>query len=193
MNFDFAEVVNPFLEKADFNQAIQLAEARLVAIPTSPFHLILGKSLLNQAESLCLWVDSFYEKATRSIVVKSLYFELTEFDINTDKWEIEGFTYAEDGGLDDQEWLADFSQTISTDEAFVLVGYESLQEAFEEIALDSDDLQDAHDWCEQLVLARYRQLVYTAHQQAVERQLSWAHIPVYCAEHGYNIITKSVV
>ncbi|QIL77589.1 hypothetical protein [Hymenobacter sp. HDW8] len=191
MNFEFGEIINPYLEKADFDQAIQLAEAKLAAISATPFHAVIGKSFFAQAPSLCSWINNFYKASTEAFPVCALYFELTEFDINTDEWSIDGLAYPEDGGLEDTEWLAESSEVAVSESAFVLEGWESLQEAFEDDKIDSDDEQNARDWCEQLIIARYMQLVRAAHQHAKEQAFAWSSIPVYCTEHGYDFIVRS--
>lgn len=57
MNFDFAQKVNPDLERLDF------------------------------------------AKASEEMSIKALYFEMNEFDINTDCWNIDGFAYDKMEGL----------------------------------------------------------------------------------------------
>lgn len=190
MNFEFAEAINAYLERSEFSQAIQLAETKLAALTSSPFHPILGKTLLDQTDSLCLWIDNFYTTTATNFSVQALYFEITEFDVNTDVWSIDGFAYAEDGGLEDTEWLADVEEEAISDDAFVVQGYEEVQQAFEEE--DLDESQDARDWCEQLIIARYMQLIDAAHRKARERNLAWATLPIYCTEHGYDFIVRSI-
>jgi hypothetical protein len=192
MNFEFGEAINPYLEKAEFNKAIKLAENKLAAIPATPFHDIIGKSFLSQASNLSLWIDNFYKASTEDFLIKALYFEMTEFDINTDEWSIDGFAYPEDGGLEDTEWLAEFEGVAVSEGAFILKGFETLQVAFENAELDSDDEQNARDWCEQLIIARYMQLIHAAHQHAKEKDFAWSLIPVYCTEHAYDFIVKSI-
>ncbi|MFB9861911.1 hypothetical protein [Rufibacter immobilis] len=74
---------------------------------------------------------------------------MNEFDINTNTWYIDGFAFSEDGGLnlEDMDWLCDVSQETMTTEEYVITGFESLQEAFENIEPDTDEQQDARDWC----------------------------------------------
>lgn len=191
MNFEFAEEINPYLEQGNFAQAVQVAEARLLALPFSPFHAVIGKSLLSQADNLCSWIDKFYMTVAGNYPVEAFYFELTEFDINTDIWCIEGFAYPKDLGLDDTEWLSDSSVEDTADTPFVITGYESLQHAFEEVESDSDELDNAWDWSEQLIIVRYMELVHAAHKLAQQQELRWCELPIYCTEHGYDFITKS--
>lgn len=195
MNFEFAEQINPYLEQLNFDKALSIAETELRKIPTTDFHFVLEKSLVGQAEDLASWVENFYNLATKNNKVETLYFEMNEFDINTDTWYIDSFAFSKDGGLDlnDMEWLCDFdtdSQT-ETETVFKIDGYEKLQTAFENIELDTDDLQNARDWCEQIIIARFMELMMNAHLIAKTKKLSWATIPIYFTEHSYDFIVKS--
>jgi uncharacterized membrane protein YgcG len=195
MNFKFAEQINPDLEQLNFDKAISIAETALRKLPKSDFHYILGKSLVAQADDLATWAEKFYTLATKNNTVAALYFEMNEFDINTDHWYIDSFAFSEDGGLDpdDMEWLCDFDTDSQTEmeTVFQINGYEPLQDAFEHTTLDSDDLQNSRDWCEQIIIARFMQLVTTAHTIAKTKKLNWATIPIYFTEHAYDFIVKS--
>ena len=100
MNFDFAEQINPYLEKHDYTKAISIAERALKNIPTEEFNSIIDQSLVHQAGSMAIWIDGFHITVSKGIELKALYFEMNEFDINTDTWYIDGFAFGEDGGLD---------------------------------------------------------------------------------------------
>ena len=193
MNFAFAEQINPDLEKLDFDKAIKIAEAELKKISTTDFHSVLGQSMISQADSLVNWIDNYYKSTSKKIDIKALYFEMNEFDINTDTWYIDGFCYNKDGGLDldDMEWLCDVTKDTMASKEFVLVGFEKLQNAFENIELNNDELQNARDWSEQIVIARFMELMRTAHLKAKEKDLLWATIPLYFTEHSYDFILKS--
>ena len=195
MNFEFAEQINPHLEQLYFDKAINIAETELRKLPKSDFHYILDKSLIAQADDLATWTENFYNLATNKNKVGTLYFEMNEFDINTDYWYIDSFAFSNDGGLDldDMEWLCEFdtdSQT-ETKTVFKLYGYEPLQVAFESIELDTDDLQNARDWCEQIIIVRFMELMTTAQKIAKTKKLNWATVPIYFTEHSYDFIVKS--
>lgn len=195
MNFDFAEQINSDLEQLNFDKALSIAQTELRKIPTTEFHNVLDKSLVGQADDLASWVENFYNLATKKNKVEALYFEMNEFDINTDLWYVDCFAFNKDGGLDldDMDWLCDFdtdSQT-ETETVFKIDGYEKLQTAFESIELDTDDLQNARDWCEQIIIARFMELMRTAHLTAKNRNLNWATISIYFTEHEYDFIVKS--
>lgn len=195
MNFEFANQINPRLTEGDFTGALKIGESELSKIPQTDFHHMLGKSLLNQTDSLVDWIDSFYNQISNKVKIAALYFELNEFDINTDEWYIDGFAYEQDGGLDDIEWLTDVTRDLMTQQEFKLHGLENIQSAFERFGSDgelSDDQQNAQDWSEQLVIARFMELLRTAHLTAKKLGLKWSDIPVYCTEHDYNFIYKSL-
>jgi hypothetical protein len=194
MNFEFARQINPFLETLNFVKALDIAEASLKKLPATDFHAILGRPIVNQAEDLAAWIDRFYKTVAKKINIKALYFELNEFDINFKTWKIDGFAYDIDGGLDlnDMEWLSDFTKEKTTAKGFILTGYEKLQRAFEKVAITNGNLQDAKDWCEQLIIARFMELMRAAHVKAIEKNLDWCKIPIYFTEHSYDFIVRSV-
>ncbi|MFZ4475388.1 MAG: hypothetical protein ACOYPR_09370 [Saprospiraceae bacterium] len=195
MNFDFAEQINPDLEKLSFEEAIAIGETQLKKIPSTDFHSIIGRTLTQQAESLAAWVDNFYKIASKKLDIKSLYFEMNEFDINTDTWYINSFAFSHDGGLDldGMEWLCDFdadSQT-ETGTVFTIERLEELQAAFKTTKLDTDYMQDARDWCAQIIIARFMELMRTAHLTARQQGYSWATTPIYFTEHSYDFVVRS--
>lgn len=193
MNFEFAEQINPHLERQEYSKAISTAEAALKNIPTTEFHSVIGESLVFQAEGVAKWIDDFYRTVSKSVEPKALYFEMNEFDINTNTWYIDGFAFSEDGGLnlEDMDWLCEVSQETMTSMEYMITGYEKLQDAFENIEADTDDLQDARGWCEQLIIARFMELMSAAHSEAKKQNMKWADLPLYFTEHSYDFIVKS--
>jgi hypothetical protein len=195
MNFEFAEQINPDLERLAFNKALYTAETELKKLPTTAFHDVIGKSLTDQADNLATWIENFFKEASKKIHIKVLYFEMNEFDINTDLWYIDCFAFSNDGGLDldDMEWLCDYdadSRSI-TETVFAIQGYEKLQKAFETVELNTNMLQNARDWCEQIIIARFMELMHAAHLSAKKQNLQWAAVPIYFTEHSYDFIVKS--
>ena len=192
MNFDFAEEVNPLITKHDFAGALKITESNLSKVENNEFHSIIGKSLASQVDSIVEWVNEFYDSVSGTTKVAALYFEFTEFDINQDVWEVDGFAYDRDEGLDDIDWFSDMTEVAPV--PFIVKGYEELQEAFYELGNlhePSDDLVFSRDWCEQIVIIRFAELMVSAHQAAKTQNLAWASIPLYFTEHGYDFIIKS--
>jgi hypothetical protein len=195
MNFQFAQRINPDLEKLEFEKAISIAEKELQKLPATEFHFILGETLISHTESLVAWVDNFYKIASKGMEIKSLYFEMNEFDINTDTWYIDSFAYSQDGGLEDPEWLCDFESDSrsETGTVFQIEGLEKLQVAFKTVKLSTENLQVARDWCEQIIIARFMELMRSAHVMAKRNGYSWASTPIYFTEHSYDFIVKSEI
>lgn len=201
MNFEFANKINPCLEVFDFEGALVIAQAELKALPVSPFHAIIGRSLIHMTKPLANWINDFYSGAKKKSVVCALYFELNEFDINTDYWFIDGFAYDDCGeDSDDMDWLSDFSTDSRTEtgSVFYIEDYHLLQSAFSEVdqkKLNGDwtkELQDARDWCEQIIIIRFMELMRNAHLFSKQKFLSWSDTPVYFTEHEYDFIIQSV-
>lgn len=197
MNFNFAEQINPALERLDMASAIVMAETKLDRLPPTEFHAVIGQSLVGQAHELAIWVDQFYQAISGRMEVEALYFEMNEFDINTDYWYIDCFAFANDGGLDlnDMEWLCEFdaSSQVETGTVFLIQGYEKLQNAFETFDEKPSDnnRKDARDWCEQIIIARYMELIRAAHLAAKDSGMGWANVPIYFTEHAYDFIVRS--
>lgn len=191
MNFEFANQINPCLERFDFSAALQIAEGELKKLPGTPFHEVLGKSMTSQAETFASWVKEFFEQASKKEQIKSLYCEMNEFDINTDHWYVDCFAFSIDEGLTrgDMDWLCDYE--ADTESRFVIEGFDKLQAAFGSVDLNTESLQDAIDWCEQIILTRFMELVRTAHVLAMDKNYGWAGVPVYFSEHDYDFILKS--
>lgn len=193
MNFEFAEKINPDLENLNFCKALHIAETELKKLATTDFHDVLGNTFTNHVDNLARWINKFHLSISKKFEVKALYFEMIEFDINTTVWCIDGFAFPKDGGLDqlDMEWLCDVTRETMTRKEFILTGYEKLQNAFENIELANDNLQDARDWCEQIIIIRFMELMRMAHLKAKQRNFEWANIPIYFTEHSYSFIVRS--
>jgi len=195
MNFKFATKINSKLQKLDFKKAIAIAETELKKIPTTDFHAILGQSLTDQANDLAAWINDFYKAASKKLTIKALYFEMNEFDINTEVWFIDCFAFSKDGGLDlrNMGWICDYEtdSRTETNTIFIIEGLKKLQNAFETVEPDNDNLQNARDWSEQLIIARFMELMRAAHLTAKENNFAWDTIPIYFTEHSYDFILKS--
>lgn len=201
MNFEFAQKINTDLEELDFEKALKTAETELKKLDLTDFHKVLDKSLIGQADKLATWIEDFYNKSIDKGIVETLYFEMNEFDINTEQWYIDCFAYRKDGGLDleDMEWLCDYDTDSQTETGtiFIIEELENVQNSFatievrEESGTWNDNLQDARDWSEQIVLIRFMELMKNAHLTAKNRNLKWAEIPIYFTEHSYDFIVKS--
>ena len=137
MNFEFAEKINLALESLDISQALKIATLELQKIPATDFHSILKITLTKQATAVADWINKFYQSVCRKKKVEALYFEINEFDINTDMWFIHGFSYSQDVGRDieDMDWLCDYNSDSETEinAVFEIGETRLLQKAFSEV------------------------------------------------------------
>ncbi len=192
MNFEFAEFLNPELEKFNFTGALSIAETALKEIPETPFHAIIGRSFLRETDYFVKMANHFFNEASKEMDVKALYFQINGFDINPDSWYISSFAFSKDGGLnlDDMDWLCDSEMQYEMD--YEIPDFEDIQRAFKKTELKSRALMDAYDWCEQIVLIRFMEFIRTAHVKAAEKNYPWAKVPVYFTEHDYDFVVRSV-
>jgi hypothetical protein len=191
MNFDFGKLIQPYLEQADIPAALSVSESRLRQLPASPFHAVIGQSLLHHVQGLVEWTDRFYTRISQKNAVRSLCFELNEIDIQTHSWHVDAFAYSTEGDLNELDWLNHFAAKTMPGSEFILTGYEKLQQAFHTIDADSHTLQDARDWCEQIVIVRLMELVYAAHLEAAYQRKAWAALPVYCTANACDVVVLS--
>jgi len=113
MNFKFAEKINPAPEALEFEKALEIAIVKLEKLPTTDFHTVQNMTFIEQTEAVVDWIDKFYQMASQNKPIKAFYFEINEFDINTDMWFIDAFSYSKDGGLnlediEHMDWLCDY-------------------------------------------------------------------------------------
>ncbi|UOQ64991.1 hypothetical protein [Hymenobacter volaticus] len=193
MNADLFDHAGAYVKSGNIKQAIDQAELKLRGLDETYFHPILGASLLHQSEELVSWITSFYQEVSRKRPARALYFEMYGFDINTDQWYIDGFAYETVGTIEDVDWLADYELDMATSQPFVLTGFELMQEAFEAYMDEEepDELEEARDIAELLVILRLQELLAQAHQLAKARRLDWGTIVLLATAHDYDMILES--
>jgi len=200
MNFNFAEKINPSLEDFNFDAALQIAEAELKLLPVTAFHAVCGRSLVYGAQNLATWIDDFYHQAKKRCTACALYFELNEFDSNTKDWFISGFAYENcELDADDNDWLSDWATDshVAIGPGFYISTFPDLQAAFATVRSMKErgewntEMEDAKDWCEQIILIRFMELMRASHLHAKQNSLSWSDIPIFFAMHDYDFILKS--
>lgn len=113
---------------------------------------------------------------------------MNEFDINTSMWYFSGFSYMGGDGFDPKnikhmDWLSDYDD--STSDIFELKGFEKIQIAFSEIEEREENgdwtevLHSSMEWCEQLVIIKFMELMRDVHLYAKKNGFLWAQIPIY--------------
>lgn len=185
----FASRISHDLLMYDFPRALDTAEAALKKIPATPFHAVLGLSMVSNADELAAWIDGFYQQVKGRLAVRALYLELNEFAVHTEEWYAEAFSYPRDYGtlIFDLDWLENFNANSRTETGtvFPILGFEDLQRVFAEEPIDSDELQFAMQWAELIVLTRFMELGRAAHRLAKKKKWPWGGISLYLGTYGY--------
>ncbi|KOS06745.1 hypothetical protein AM493_12440 [Flavobacterium akiainvivens] len=198
----FSELENqlrPLIHANKLDSAIAIAESELMAIPETGFHKIMGRNLLHLVPELKGYIGAFYTAtATKGFLGRlfnktvnpaAYYCEMNGFSINYDRWFIDLFSYKENGGMEDMDWLSDFIDSTKT--SMVITGFEELQESFrdyhENNTGENPDVEKACEVCELLVILRLHELFREAYKKS---DSNWATIPMYVTAHDYELIYK---
>lgn len=194
MNNDLLEKLNNFVIQNQINEAIDATETALSKLPTTDFHVIIGKNMLHLKDELLAFVDSFYNQAIEKIDVKAIYSEMNGFTINYDLWYLDMFAYKQCEGLDDVDWLAYFN--FAADSMMTISGFEDLQKVFEDY-MENEKYKDkalatACEACEYLIILRLQELFREVQTMAKNQNLVWHSIPIFTTAHDYDLIYKTI-
>ena len=183
----------PFVERREYRQAIEMMEGRLRELPTTDFHVILGRDLFHLTDSLAQWLDKFYHAASEQIAVRAMYCETNGFPINPDLWFIDAFAFEKQEGLDDLDWLSDWDFDLP-DSSFVMTGFEDLQQAYKKKRQRPHEkdrppgVEDASNLAEILIVLHVQALFDRAYIRLSEMKSSCASIPILSTAHDWDMI-----
>ncbi len=176
------------------DRCIMFLEDGLRCLNSTPYHLVLGKSFLNQAEDLAEWIADFSRKAdAASIGLAALYLEMNGFTINPDEWHCHLFGYKTAGDVWDLDWLS--SWDAENRGCFVLRGMENVQQAFANLYGVEDQplgVRLAEEVTEHLVTVRFMQLVAAAHELAKAKFSGLDGMPVIATVHDWDTAHQTV-
>ncbi|OGX89248.1 hypothetical protein BEN47_07570 [Hymenobacter lapidarius] len=190
MEFNLDDALNELVTNNKLDEAINLAEDKLSELPKTDFHKILGKDLKHLAVGLSEYLELFYKSAREQIDVKALYAEMNGFTINYDLWFVDLFAFAELGGLDDFDWLADYD--VPSEKSMVINGLEELQEAYRDY-LENDKgsdeaLTEAFEVCELIIILRLHELFKEARKLAITQKANWGKVPLFVTAHDSGLL-----
>lgn len=172
---------------------IAFLEDGLRCLKSTPYHQILGKSFLDQAEDLAEWIADFSRKADAANVgLAALYLEMNGFTINPDEWHCHLFGYKTAGDVWDLEWLS--SWDAENRGRFVLRGMEDVQQAFSDLHTAKEQslgTQLAEEVTEHLVTARFMQVVAAAHERAKANFRGLDGMPVLATAHDWDTVHQT--
>jgi len=206
MNFELADKLYGLLESKKLDEAIALAEKKLIEIPTTDFHKILGRNLLHLTSGLASYIKAF-ENSTKGVLKKkqgfvknifgsgreikpaAYYCELNGFAINYDRWYINLFSF-ENYSLTDWDWLSDFYDSASDD--LTITGFEDIRKVFQDVhennRFEELNIKKAYEVCELLVILRLQELSREVYKT---NKGDWDNIPMFVTAHDYDLIFKS--
>lgn len=206
MNFELADKLYGLLESKKLDEAIALAEKKLIEIPTTDFQQILGRNLLHLTSGLASHIKAF-ENSTKDVLKKkqgfiknlfgsgreikpaAYYCELNGFTINYDRWYINLFSF-ENYRLTDWDWLSDFYDSASDD--LTITGFEDIQKVFQDVhennRFEELNIKKAYEVCELLVILRLQELFREVYKT---NKGDWDNIPMFVTAHDYDLIFKS--
>jgi hypothetical protein len=147
--------------------------------PATPFHAVIGRSLLDQTDAAADWLSGAYDLCVAEAPVTAMYVEMVRIEINPDQWSLAVFGFTMPAGelLDDLYMnLGEYEQV--PEEEFVLTGMADLQAAYEQTDIGDlmvsqapadQRLLEAASIAADLITARMWELVAAAHRQAAAR------------------------
>jgi len=161
--------------------------------PQTPFHAAVGRDLTAQVESAADWLAELHDQAAEELNVTAIFVEMNRFDINTDRWFIDGFAFnLPTGEMFDDLYSCLGEYEFATEDDFALTGMEDLQAAFEredigELMVAEDPAgvsrQQAVGAAFDLITARMQELVARAHKQARRRGHPVGNVRVFANAH----------
>jgi hypothetical protein len=174
-------------------KCITSMEDGLRALKQTPYHKVLGKDFLHQADELAVWLIDFCQKAfATKLKLAAIYLEMNGFTINPKQWHCNLFGYKKAGDIWDLDWLSAWDAERA--ECFVLRGMETVQATFAKLFLDGKQplaVKIAEELAVHLVTARFMQLVAAAHKIAKRRYPGLKGLPVLATAHDWDTVHKT--
>lgn len=181
ISFELQDQLAPILRSGDLAQCERIVSARLAALPTSPFHIILDLPITTDAEGLAAGFDEFFQQQGARFKIEAAYTEMNGFDINTDLWFCQPFAYQKYGGLDDFDWLSDWQS--DEEGGFAIEGLEQLQAVYASDTFRDERFDDACSVTSLLVVIRFQDLIRRAAPHMQELRF-----PLLATAHDYDFI-----
>jgi hypothetical protein len=182
--FKLQQDLLPVLRAGDLTRCEQAVTQALSALPRSPFHCILDLSITNPIAEVAGYFDTFFAEEAPPPRVGAVYTEMNGFDINPDRWYFEALAYAEYGGHDDYDWLADPQWEACGDQN--ITGLEQLQDVYASDAFGKQEHNDASYVAGLLVVVKFQDLIRRAAPHIRELR-----VPLLATAHGHRFIYET--
>ena len=175
----------PWLRAGELLRCDQLFCEALCTLPESPFHVVLNLQFRTSPILLACYFDEFLETVCSRRKIGAAYAEMNSFDINTDLWYFNLFTYQFYGGHADYDWLAHWDSEPSKE--FALAGMEELQRVFKTQLHNCRDrsFEDQAYVTGLIVVSRFQQLI--ARTAPLMKRLSF---PLLSTAHEYDFVAE---
>ena len=180
-----------WVRKANLEPAIARCEKELTSLPATEYQRALGRSWLKQVDDAAKWLARFFQKSNAAITVRALYCEMNRFEINPDKWYVDGFAYDFWGDPEDIGWLCGWKIETGKSKC-VLRGMEDLQALFHR---DADGPPPAQRASSELVILlltlRMQELMHAAAMKARDMGTLPEDVPVLATAHDCDLMCFS--
>ena len=192
---DLYHRIGPLLAAKQLDEAIDLCEELLRAIPKTDYHTVLNVELDKLNPEFADWISDFYCRVGAGMTIRAIYAELNGFTINPDVWFVDMFAFDAHGGLDNLDWTGDWENGNSTArKSFAIEGFEQLQSRFMR-DLETGSTPTAHEdaarrLSEFLVILRTQQLFQRTIDQA-NPNCSWKSIPYVVTAHDWDLVYET--
>ena len=153
------------LDAGDFAAVEDKLSGWVRELPESPLHVAIepGVAIDTPAAVVAEYLDDFVAEAATQGKPEVIYAELNDFAINPDAWFFDLFSFDEDGGREEYDWLGSFS-VAATDRCFIR-GLEALQSVYDDLE-ENAQLLKGHDEARRLVtllvIVRFQRLLQEA-------------------------------
>lgn len=182
--FKLQKQLTPVLRAGDTARCERTVAERLAALPRSPFHIALDLSITNPPTEIAAHFDGFFRQESSRLKIGAAYTEMNGFDINPERWFFDVFAFAEYGGHNEYDWLADW-QSESYDD-MTITGLEQLQRVYASTAFRDKRFKDASYVTGLLVVTKFQDLIRRATSHMRELRF-----PLLATAHDYDFIFEA--
>lgn len=174
------------LNKKGIQYCRDYLEKQFEKIDHTPFHIVLKINISNKKEKFSQYLNAFVEKALNHHKIKALYTEMNAFDINTDEWFGDVFSYKKYGGLKDFDWLSDYD--FSTKNSFKLTGMKKIRNVYSNYMTSDKIFSVVKELADYIVILKYQEFVISAC-----KSLNHKNLPILITAHDYDFIYKHMI
>jgi hypothetical protein len=189
------EAVYRWVRRARLEKAITFCERELSVLPYTAYHDAIGRSWLRQTETAARWLGDFFAQSKTRIPVRAIYCEMNRFEVNTDKWYLDGFAYDSIGDPDNLGWLCGWKHSTGDHSCLVLEGADDLKQAFwhDYVGTESPpaEINAPSELAILLLTLRMQELVHAGAELAWRKDLLPKDLPVFSAAHDSDLVCIS--